>query len=105
MAQKKTYIYRMLIGHDDNIEVDIFLFARNANNAKEFCKQVYKDNKYNTFKPIKVGISHTLKDTQIVSEYESEKLKNSIASKGDKYSERKIEAPKFITKEEAEALV
>lgn len=101
MAQKKTYIYRMLIGHDGNTEVDIFMYARNSEIALSYCKEKYREQKYNYFKPIKVGLSHTLKETQIVSDYEAEKLKNSIASKGDKYSEKETEAPQFITKEEA----
>lgn len=102
---KKTYIYRMLIGHNGNVEVDLFMYARNQNVALAFCKEKYHDQKYNYYKPIKVGVSHMLRDTQIVSEYEAEKLKNSIASKGDKYSEREVEMPQFITKEEAGELV
>lgn len=101
MAQKKTYIYRMLIGNNENIEVDVFMYARNATVATDFCKKLYRDKKYNYYKPIKVGVSHTLQDTQILQEYESNKLRNSIASQSDKYAEREVEAPKFITKEEA----
>ena len=101
MAKKKTYIYHMLIGHNGNIEVDTFMFARNADVAKEFCKELYRDKKYNFYKAIKVGQSYTLKDTQIVSDYEKEKLVNSIASQSDRYREIEPEAPKFITKEEA----
>lgn len=102
---KKTYIYRMLIGKNKNTDVDIFLdiylYARNADVAKDFCKEKYKKEHYNYYKAIKVGVAHTLKDTQILQDEEAEKLMNSIASLSDKYSEREIEAPKFITKEEA----
>lgn len=101
MAHKKTYIYRVLIGHDENIEVDIFMFARNSHVAKDYCKELYKDKKYNSYQVIKVGLSHYLRETGIMSEYEAWKLRDSIASQSDKYSEREVEAPKFITKKEA----
>ena len=101
MAQKKTYIYRMLIGNNGNAEVDLFMYARNADVATSFCKDLYKDRKYNFYLPIKVGLSHVLRETQIIKDYEAEKLKNSIASQSDKYSEKEVEVPTFITKEEA----
>ena len=105
MAQKKTYIYRVLIGNADNngvdVYVDTYMYARNSKDAVAFCKNQYRDKKYNSYQTIKVGVSHNLRETQIVSEYEAEKLKNSIASQSDKYSEREMEAPKFITIEEA----
>jgi hypothetical protein len=91
----------MLIGHNGNIEVDTFMFARNADVAKEFCKELYRDKKYNFYKAIKVGLSHILRDTQIVSDYEDRKLRNSIASQGDRYREIDVEVPQFVTKEEA----
>ena len=105
MAQKKTYIYRMMIGHNDKVEVDLFMYARNADDAKVFCKTLYKDKKYDAYKAIKVGLSHALKETQIIQDYEAEKLRNSIASQSDKYREIETEAPTFITKEEAGDLV
>lgn len=101
MAKKKTYIYRILAGNNDNIEVDVFMFARNAYIATEFCKNLYKEKKYNTYKAIKVGVSHKLRDTQIVCDADDERLRNSIASQGDRYKEIEVEAPTFITKEEA----
>lgn len=102
MARKQTYIYRVLIGHEGNTEIDNFMYARNAEDAKEFCKELYRDKKFNYYKAIKVGVSHFLRDTQIIKGYEADKLKNSIASQGDKYAEKIIEAPQFISKEEAE---
>ena len=101
MAKKKTYIYHMLIGNYGSYEVDTFMFARNACVAIEYCKELYKDKKCNSYKAIKVGVSHYLRDTQIVSPEDEEKLRNSIASHGDEYREIEVEAPTFITKEEA----
>ena len=105
MAQKKTYIYRVLIGYNGNTEVDIFMYARNEKTALDYCKQLYKDKKYNYYKPIKVGISLWLRDTGIVTAKEDEQLRNSVASIGETYYEREIEMPKFITKEEAGELL
>lgn len=101
MAQKKTYIYRMLIGNNDNTEIDTFCMARNAGIAIDFCKEKYKDKKYNSYQAIKVGISHTLQDTQILEPAEAEKLRRAGATRSEKYSEREIEEPRFVTKEEA----
>ena len=101
MAQKKTYLYRMLIGHNEKTEVDIFMYARNKETAIDYCKELYRDKKYNHYQPIKVGVSLHLRDTGIVSNYEDQKLRNSIAVQGESYSEREVVLPKFITKEEA----
>ena len=101
MAQKKTYIYRMNVGRNNKAETDFFMYARNSKTAIEYCKEIYKDKKYNYFKPIKVGVSLWLRDTGIVSDEEDKKLRNSIAVKSESYSERDFEAPKFITTEEA----
>ena len=91
----------MLIGNNDDIDIDVYMYARNADVEKEFCKKIYKEKKYNTYKAIKVGMTLTLKDTQIVTDYESDKLKSSTASLSDSYCEREAEQPIFITKEEA----
>ena len=104
MAQKKTYVYRLLIGHDSNVEVDCFMYARNAGQAIDFCKELYKDKKYNSYQAIKVGLSHTLQETQVLSNYEADQLRKAGAEKGDKFSEREIEKPQFISKEEAKEL-
>ena len=105
MAKKKTYIYHMLIGNNDNTEVDIFMFARNATVATEFCKELYKEKKYNSYKAIKVGMSHYLRDTQVVSDEDDKRLRNSAASTSDRFREIEIEAPKLITKEEMGDLI
>lgn len=102
MAQKKTYVYRMLIGYDNTNEIDCYLLARNAGVAIEYCKEIYKDKKYNSYQAIKVGISHTLQDTQILDDEEAEMLRKAGAERAEKFSEREIEKPRFVTKEEAE---
>ena len=88
MAQKKSYIYHLLIGHENNVEVDIFMVARNAGVAIDYCKDFYKDKKYNSYQAIKVGVSRTLQDTRIMDDYEAQMLIKSGASLSDFYSEK-----------------
>ena len=88
MARKKTYIYHMLIGDSKKISEDFFMLARNKDCAVEFCKEKFRDKKYCYYQAIKVGVSHTLQDTQIIDEYEAEQLRNAGADKSDFYSEQ-----------------
>lgn len=104
MARKKTYIYRILIGHGDTPEKDFFMTARNAGVAVDFCKELYRKDKYESYQAIKVGICHTLQDTRILDNEEAEELRKAGAERSEKFAEREIEQPKFITKEEAEEL-
>lgn len=100
MARRKTYVYHLLIGHEDRIEVDCYMFARNAGVAIDYCKELYRDKKYNSYRAIKVGLARELKDTQIIDEYEADKIRRAGGDQ-EKYSEREIEEPRFVTKEEA----
>lgn len=105
MAQKKTYLYHMLIGQNDRTEVDCFVAARNCGVAIDYCKEIYKDKKYNSYQAIKVGICHKLEETRILDKEEEMKLRNASADRLEKFSERQIDIPKFIPKEEMEATV
>lgn len=98
---KKIYLYRMIVGNNGKQEFDVFVYARNSKVALEYCKELYRDKKYNYYKPIKVGVSLYLRNTGIVSDEQDQKLRNSIAVKGESYTEREVVLPKFITKEEA----
>ncbi len=98
---KKTYLYRMIIGNNQRQEFDVFVYARNSKTALEYCKELYREKKYNYYKPIKVGVSLYLRSTGIVDKEDEVKLRNSIAVKGDSYTEREVVLPKYITKEEA----
>lgn len=95
----------MFIGKNDNVETDVFLFARNSKTAVDYCRELYKDKKYNSYKPIKVGVSLYPRETGLVSAEDDKKLRSTIAVKGDAYSEREVVLPKYITKEEAGDLV
>lgn len=91
MSAKKTYIYRMLIGKNGKINQDFFMYARNAKVAIAYCQEVYHDKHYDFHKAIKVGISHTLKETSFISDFEANQLINAGAKRSDFYSERNME--------------
>ena len=96
---KKTYLYHMLIGNNDKVEVDCFMFARNSGVAIDFCKELYREMRYNSYQAIKIGQSHILRETQIVPKENEPKIRQAIANKPDKYSEREIVIPEFVLKE------
>ena len=87
MARKKTYIYHVLAGNNGVTEIDTFILARNAKVGENFCKEQYKDKKYNTYKFIKVGISHEDEETQILSEDLAQKLRANGYARGEFYRE------------------
>ena len=98
---KITYLYRMLIGYNNNVDVDLFMYARNAKVAKEYCKELYREKKYNYYHPIKVGLSFFPRDTGLVSDEDDLKLRSSLAVQGEKYSEKEIVWPQYIPKQKA----
>ena len=60
MARKKCYIYRLEAGHDNNPpEVVEFFYAPNAKKLIQYAQAMYKKERYNKFRPIKVGMSKT----------------------------------------------
>lgn len=87
MARKKLYIYHALIGNNSVTEVDTFILARNSKVAEAFCKELYKDKKYNTYRFIKVGISHDNEETQILPQDLIQKLRANGYADGDFYRE------------------
>ena len=87
----------MLIGKNGKIEQDFFMYARNAKTAIAYCQEVYHDKHYNFHKAIKVGISHTLRETSFISDFEAQQLINAGAKRSDFYSERNME-PSWLPK-------
>lgn len=96
---RKTYIYHMVIGHDDKPEVDCFMASANAGEAVDFCKEKYRDKKYNSYQATKVGVSLYPRETQILSAADEMKLRKAGMDKETKYSEREIELPRFVAKD------
>ena len=85
---KRTYVYHILIGNNENVDVDLFMLARNAGVAIEFCQDIYRQKHYNSYKAIKVGVSDLPQDTRIMNEEETEQLIRAGAANSDKFSER-----------------
>ena len=100
MAQKKTYIYWVHAGYNNEKVDDFFMYARNRTVAIDYCKEYYKDKKYSFYKTIKIGLSHVLRDTVIIEGYEAEKLRQAIAERGEKFSEREVQMPEFVKAED-----
>ena len=88
MAQKKTYIYRIRIGNNGKAEHDFFMFARNGDVAIQYCQNIYRDKHYNFYKATKVGISHTLQETGIISDFEAKQMIDAGATRSEAYAER-----------------
>ena len=93
MAQKKTYIYRMQIGKAGKQVLERFLWARNADVAREFCKEFYRADKYDMYNPIKVGQSRTLRETDFIPDDEVEYMKKAGATRSEQYAERIMGLP------------
>lgn len=93
MAQKKTYIYRMQIGKAGEVKLERFLWARNSTIAKDFCKEFYRAEKYDLYKPIKVGQSRHLRETGFIPDDEVQHMKNAGATRSEQYSERIMGLP------------
>jgi len=87
MAKKKCYIYRLEAGHDGHPpEVTEFFYAPNAKRLIQYAQQMYKKERYNKFKPIKIGMSKEDEGIRLISDFESWYLKRNMTA--EFYSER-----------------
>lgn len=85
---KHTYIYRLEAGYSykEKPEVVEFFYAPNSKRLIQYAQAMYKEKKYNKFKPIKVGISKTPEEMRLISDFEGWQLKQYMTA--DAYSER-----------------
>ena len=87
MARKKCYIYRLEAGHDNNPpEVVEFFYAPNAKKLIQYAQAMYKKERYNKFRPTKVGMSKTDEGIRLISDFEAWYLKQNMTA--EFYSER-----------------
>ena len=87
MAKKKTYIYRLEAGHDKKpTEVIEFFYAPNSKRLIQYAQSLYKKEKYNRFKTIKVGVTKDHEEMRRISDFESWYLKKNMTA--EFYSER-----------------
>lgn len=84
---KKCYIYRLEAGHYGKPPQFIeFFYAPNAKKLIQYAQQMWKEYKFNYFKPVKVGLSNKIEEIRMISDFESWQLKQTMTE--DKYSER-----------------
>ena len=87
MAKKHMYIYRLESGYDKKPPEAIeFFYAQNAKKLIQYAQQFYKENKYNKFKAIKVGITKNPEKMRLISDFESWYLRQNAMA--EFYSER-----------------
>ena len=93
MPSNTLYIYRIEMGHAQQILKTHWVYARNAKTAKEYCKSYFKDLHFDYFNAIKVGevISPQEIVTMSLSDEDVEKIENTIAKDGDRYAEHRHE--------------
>ena len=61
MAIRRTYLYRIELGHKGKIETTEFCYARNAHAAKEYYKEKYRDKRYDFFNAVVFGTADIAK--------------------------------------------
>lgn len=49
MAAKATYMYQVTMGHGNKEELVAYVYARNAGKAVDGMKEIYKENKFDSF--------------------------------------------------------
>lgn len=85
---KHTYIYRLEAGYSYKTtpEVVEFFYAPNSKRLIQYAQNIYRDKKYNKYKTIKVGMSKTIEEMRMISDFEGWQLKQQMTA--DAYSER-----------------
>lgn len=87
MAAKHMYIYRLEAGYDKKEpSVTEFFYAPNSKRLIQYAQTVYKKEKYNKFKAVKVGKSEDEKQMRMISDFEAWYLKQNMTA--EFYSER-----------------
>ena len=91
MSSKVIHIYRVEMGHVNDIQKTHWVYARNAKLAKEYCKSYFKALHYDYFKAIMVGEVIVPMDIDVMSlsDEDVEKIEKTIAKDGDRYAEHR----------------
>ena len=94
MATKSTYVYKIMMGHNDSIERTEYCYARNSSTALAEYTQKFKDEKYNTFKAVMFGEANRKKHPgpfEEMPEDEVKALKEHNIGNAPAYSMKKTE--------------
>lgn len=95
MPSNVIHIYRVEMGHVNNILNTHWVYARNAKLAKEYCKALFKTQRYDYYKAIMVGevIHPTDMSVTSLSDEDVEKIEQTMAKDGDRYAEHRYRVP------------
>jgi hypothetical protein len=81
------YIYRLEAGYDKKPpEVKEFFYAPNAKRLIQYAQTMYRDKKYNMFKPVKVGVTKEPEQMRLIGDFEAWYLRQNMTA--EFYSER-----------------
>lgn len=88
-----TYIYRMEIGRSGNMLITEWVYARNAKEAKAYCKKLMKlqEEKYDWFHAVKVGETKNPMPNApcLLSDFETKQISETEAKDGERYAEHR----------------
>ena len=85
---KSTYIYRLEAGYSYKAvpEVVEFFYAPNSKRLVKYAQNMFRKEKYNKYKTVKVGLSKNPEEMRMISDFESDELRRGMTA--DKYAER-----------------
>lgn len=91
MSGKVIHIYRVDMGHVNDIQNTHWVYARNATVALAVCKKMFKDMRYDYYKAVMVGeTTFPAADGESLSKEEISVIETTHAKDGDRYAERRV---------------
>lgn len=88
MAANIMHIYRVDFGYANSVVMSDWVYARNAKQAKAYCKDKHRGERYDYYKAVMVGqTSHLVsQDASDLTEKEKAYIQNTPAKDGDKFA-------------------
>lgn len=96
MGAKRTFIYRVEMGHYPNVEEIAFCYARNKDFVVNSMRVIFKDRRYDMFKAYKLGETDYRKHPgpfEVLPKDEEEYLRRTKSTVGEEYAERRRDIP------------
>ena len=92
MSSKRTFMYRIEMGHHPNVSEIAFCYARNKDVAISNMQNIFKSKRYNMFKAYKFGEAEQKIYSgpfKLFSKDEEEYFKRTKSTVGEQYAERR----------------
>lgn len=92
MSDKRTFIYRVEMGHHPDVKEITFCYARNKDCVLEHMKTIFKDRHYNMFRTYKLGETDPRKHPgpfEILPKDEEQYLRKIRSTVGEEYADRR----------------